>query len=82
MIVLKEDINIKNAAQFYQDVKDELANKDKVILDFSNVQRIDLSIAQIILAAGREAKETGKSVNLKSVSDAVKHQLQVCGLKL
>ncbi len=82
MIVLNEDISIKYAAQFYQDIKNELGDEEKVILDFSNVKRIDLSIAQIIVAAGREAKDIGKSVKLKSVSDTVKHQLQICGLKI
>jgi anti-anti-sigma factor len=82
MIILKEDISVKNVAQFYQDIKNEITNKEKVIIDFSSVKRIDLSIAQVIIAAGREAKETGKNVKLKSVSDAVKNQLQICGLKI
>jgi len=82
MINVKEDISIKNAAQFYLDVKNELAAQEEVILDFSTVKRIDLSIAQVIVAAGREAKKNGKTVNLKSVSDAVKYQLQICGLKI
>jgi anti-anti-sigma regulatory factor len=82
MIILKDDISIKNAVQFYLDIKNELIDEEKVILDLSKVKRIDLSIAQIIIAAGREAKETGKSVKLKSVSDTVKHQLQICGLKI
>jgi anti-anti-sigma regulatory factor len=82
MIIFKDDISIKNAAQFYMDFKNELASEQEIILDLAMVKRIDLSIAQIIIAAGREAKESGKNVKLKSVTDTVKHQLQICGLKI
>jgi anti-anti-sigma regulatory factor len=81
MIVLDEDIGIKKVREFYNDLKEELSSGNEVVVDFSKVGRTDLSVIQVIIAAGREAKSKGKTIRLKKVSRDMKLQMQLCGLK-
>lgn len=82
-MVLDENISIKNIKNFSEKLKDEISNSEgPVILDFSEVKRVDLSVVQVVMAAGRSARSVNKSIKLKNVSDTVKNQMQLCGLKI
>ncbi len=81
MIIENDSIGVKYVKNFYSDLEEELNESEEVIVDFSSVKRIDLSVVQAIIVIGREAREKGKIVKLKSVSDDVKKQMQICGLK-
>ncbi len=80
--IKEETFGIKHARDFYNSLKDELIDNDEVVLDFAGVKRIDLSIAQIIIAAGRSARKNKKTIKLKSVSENLKYQMIIGGLKL
>lgn len=82
MILLDEDVGIKQIKGLYELLKIELDEPGELVIDFSNVRRIDLSVAQLIIAAGRESAANDKPVKLKSIPDDVKYQLHLCGLKL
>jgi anti-anti-sigma regulatory factor len=82
MVIEEEILNVKQAERIHRDFIRELDEKDEIIMDFSPVKRIDLSIAQLIIAAGREARKTGKVIRLKGVSDHVRWQMNVCGLRV
>ena len=79
-IALNEDIGIKNIREFYRNLATVLKGEDEVILDFSRVKRIDLSLAQVLMAAGRIAKSEKKILKLKNVSAEIKKHLQIAGL--
>ena len=82
-MILNENISIKNIKDFSSKLKDKISNSEgTVILDFSNVKRVDLSVVQVVLSAGRSARSESKSIRLKNVSDTVKNQMQLCGLKI
>ena len=81
MILVDPNISVKNISSFYNSLKKELSENDRVIIDFSNVRRVDLSVVQCIISAGRLARKQGKSVKIKGVSDIVRSQMQLCGLK-
>lgn len=79
---LEEDIlSVKQAAVFYELLKSEMDEEDKVIIDFTAVERVDISIIQILVAAGREMRNQGKILKLKGVSETVKEQMNMCGLR-
>jgi anti-anti-sigma regulatory factor len=82
MIKLDPDTGIKNVKELHAALLDEFKNNDEVIIDFSEVERIDLSVAQLVIASGREARSRGKTTKLKAVPRSVKYQLQICGLKI
>ena len=81
MIELNENTSVKTIRQFYKELQDELEKNEEVIVDFSKVRRMDLSVVQLILAAGRYARDGGKTLRLKSVSDHLKSQMNICGIK-
>ena len=82
-MVLSENISVKNIKDFSLKLKDEISNSEgTVVLDFANVKRVDLSVVQVVLSAGRSARNESKAIKLKNVSDAVKNQMQLCGLKI
>lgn len=81
VIKLHEDIGIKNIKSFFSNLKDLVINNESdIVLDFSNVTRIDLSLIQAIMSASHEIKKTGKHIICKSVSKSVKNQFQISGL--
>ena len=82
MIKLEPEINVKKIKELHAAILDEFKSGDEVLMDFTDVERVDLAVVQVILAAGRAAKAAGKTVKLKSVPRFVKHQMQICGVKL
>ena len=81
MIQLNENTSVKTIRQLYDELQDELEKNEEVIVDFSKVKRMDLSVVQLILAAGRYARDGDKTLRLKSVSDHLKKQMSICGIK-
>ena len=82
MMKLAGEVGVKIVEEFYADLMDELDGSDDVIIDFTDVSRVDLSVMQVIIVAGRYAKDLGKVVKLKSVSREMKYQMFLCGLKI
>ncbi len=80
VIELSEDIGVKNIKNFYSNLLDIMKSESEIVLDFSKVRRIDLSFAQVIMAANRESNKSGKKIMLKSVSDKIRKQLYISGL--
>jgi anti-anti-sigma factor len=79
IIELREDIGVKNIKEFFLQLKKIVKKESEIILDFNKVRRIDLSLAQLIMAAKMELYKRGKKIMLKSVSEDVKRQLFICG---
>ena len=81
MIVDKE-VNVKNIRNFYNLLKEEIENNNQIVLDFSNSSRIDLSAAQVILAAVRKVKETNKTIRYIGASPGMQVLLKLSGIKM
>lgn len=85
LIQLSEDIGIKKIMRFYLELKDIIFNEDEketdsgVVLDFSNVKRVDLSLIQVIMAADKELRSQGKRIILKSVCEDIEKQFCLIG---
>jgi anti-anti-sigma regulatory factor len=80
VIELHEETGIKNIKDFYINLIETLKGESELILDFSRVKRIDLSLAQILMAVRRLAKSDNKILKLRNVSAEVRKQLQIAGL--
>ncbi len=81
MIELMENAGVKNVRALYEKIAGELGQGDEVLLDFSRVARLDLSLVQLVVAAARYARERGKTIRLRAVSDRIREQLDICGVK-
>ncbi len=80
VIQLDENTNVKNVTDLKSLLIDALGGEREVLLDLSKVKRIDLATAQVLIAAGREARAASKTIKLKSVSADVRKQLSLCGM--
>lgn len=74
-------INIKNINSFYTELKNEISANNVIIIDFSDVYRIDLSAAQVIIAAGEKVKELKKVIKITGISHDLKRILKLAGIK-
>ena len=57
VITIEEDIGIKKINGFYQELKEIIKKESEIIFDFKDVNRIDLSFAQVMIAADKELKK-------------------------
>jgi anti-anti-sigma regulatory factor len=80
IIELHEDTGIKNIKEFYIELTETFKRESELVLDFSRIKRIDLSLAQTLMAARRLAKSDNKILKLRNVSAEVRKQLQIAGL--
>lgn len=79
IIELQEDTGIKNIKELYSQLEKTIKKDSEIILDFGKVRRVDLALAQLVIAANREVHKNGKKMMLKSVSEDVKKQLFISG---
>lgn len=79
-IVFDKSSGIRTAAVLQKKMIEGMKEGD-LTCDLSTVERIDCSIAQLLIAAMREAKKNGTKVKIKGVSREVKDQFELCGLK-
>ena len=76
------ELNIKNIDMLYNELKREIENHDEIIIDLAGVARIDLAAAQVIIAAGKKARELKKVVRLTGVNPQLKKLLGFSGVKV
>lgn len=79
---IEGDINIKNINVFYSAIQQEFAGSGDVVIDLSEVKRIDLAAAQVIIAAGRRGKELKRQIKLKGLSPDLKRLFSISGINI
>ncbi|HNX25002.1 MAG TPA: STAS domain-containing protein [Spirochaetota bacterium] len=77
-----KDVSVKNINNFYFALREEVENNNQVVIDFSDLSRIDSAAAQVILAAARKVKELDKTIRFVGVSSELKKLLKLAGIKL
>ncbi len=80
IIVLPENIGIKRINVFHRTLKKYLKNKENIIIDFSDVARVDLSVIQLITSALKKASGEGTTIKFRSINKNIKKQFHLCGL--
>ena len=75
-----EKAGIKTAEKLKEELLSMLDGNEDLTIDFSAVRRIDLSVAQIVIAARKEAKKRNLAFRLSGLSSDVKRQLRLCGV--
>ncbi len=77
-----KDANVKSINSFYFSLREEVENNTHIVLDFSESDRIDSSVAQVILAAEEKVRELNKTIRFVGVSPELKKLLELAGIKL
>lgn len=81
VIELSANIGIKNITELYDNIRSAIDNGCEIILDFSKVKRIDLSVLQVLLVANKRAMQNNKELKFRSLSEQVKKQLMLGGMQ-
>ncbi len=80
VIRLNEDIGIKNIKKFHSVMNRALEEFESFTLDFSPVQRADLSVLQVIRAAELKAKKENMTIRYRGINERLKNQFRIFGL--
>ena len=80
ILVIGEDCSVKRAALLRERILRELAESSEIVLDFDNVQHIDLAVAQLVLAAMKSAREQRKTIRVHNAVDSLKKQFILTGI--
>ena len=70
MISEKEELNIYEVESFHQELLQEFAN-EKMIIDMKNVNKVDMSVIQLLVSAQKSCEESSKKFELQNVNDEV-----------
>ena len=81
-LVVDKNVGVKNVKHFYSDLNEAIGKSETVVINFSDVDRIDLSIMTVLNAAFRHVKRNGKMIKLKNVSKNLKEQLYIAGFSM
>jgi anti-anti-sigma factor len=79
-VIFDNSAGIRTAAALQKKLIEGMKKGD-LTCDLTSVERIDCSIAQLLIAAMKEAKKNGTKVRIRGVSQKVKDQFELCGLK-
>ncbi len=80
LLELTEETGIKTIREFHGTLLKLLDANEEITLDFSRVGRIDLALAQVLIAAQKTARNENKIIKLKKVSPELRQQLVIAGL--
>ena len=80
VIKLGENVGVKSVRSFHQSLVKAFRDDSEIIIDFSGTRRLDLSVVQVLIAAGREARAASKTFRMRGASETVRQQLAMCGL--
>jgi ABC-type transporter Mla MlaB component len=80
MIILEEDTGVKSVKALHASLVEAFREEQEVTVDLSKMKRLDAATAQVLIAAGREARNTSRILKLKSVPDHIKKQLALMGV--
>lgn len=79
-LVMNEDMTIYAIADIKQQLSEELEIHDSFEVDLSNVEEIDSSGIQLLLALKSELKHKQKKFRLEKISDAAAKLIEIYGL--
>ncbi|MBP7605060.1 MAG: STAS domain-containing protein [Spirochaetes bacterium] len=80
VIKLGENVGVKSVRSFHRSLVKAFRDDADIVIDFSGTRRLDLSIVQVLIAAGREARAGSKTFRMRGASETVRQQLAICGL--
>lgn len=80
-VKLSEETTINEVTELGKNIKDALTRWNELIVDAAGVNRIDISVVQLLLAAQKECSVNNKKMILRA-SDAVKELLSLTGIKI
>ena len=78
--VCPENMSVRHITAMKAEILSLLDKGGGVTIDLSALARIDLSVAQTVIAAQKEAKKRRQTIRLSGLGAGVKKQLFLCGV--
>ena len=79
--ICKDRLSVRDAAVLREELLKLMDNDGDLVIDMSSLERTDLAILQVFIAASKEGKRRGISVKFKSLTEQVNRQMVICGMK-
>jgi Anti-anti-sigma regulatory factor (antagonist of anti-sigma factor) len=80
LVKLGASLTIDKAAVLKDELSAALSDSERVLLDVSAIEELDLSCLQVLYAAKAQAKEMGRTLHLSGQgSDKILSRLSACG---
>lgn len=79
-VKLQEDCGIKKIGEFYSDIILAMENENSCVLDFTDVRRIDLSVAQVVKSLQRFCERKGGKCEIRNASEETAKLLSYAGI--
>ncbi len=79
IVTLEGDLTINQVPEFMHDLKIAMRVWDEIVLDIKDINRVDVSALQMLLAAVKECEQSGKKLTIQknSLFEAVTSQLGI-----
>lgn len=74
------DSGIKTIAELHKKFSEAVMKKDELLLNFSSVEKVDLSVIQLVYASMKQAKKNGTVLKFRGLSPELKKQFKLCGM--
>jgi anti-anti-sigma regulatory factor len=78
-IKLPREMGIKKARKLYDAAAEVTAGGPDCALDFTRVRRVDLSIAQVVMALGRKCRSAGGRLEIRNANGPTARLLWLAG---
>ena len=77
---LDENAGVKSVKDLHAQLSAALREESEVMIDLGKLRRLDGAIVQLLIAAGWDARAQKKVLRLRSASDGIRRQLELCGI--
>jgi len=77
MKIETQELNIYEIEKFYETLKEEI-KKDKIVVDFENVNKIDYIAIQLLVSLKKTTKKENKQLEFININDEVMQKLSKC----
>jgi anti-anti-sigma factor len=77
MNVEKDELNIYEVESLHQELLDEFKS-DAIIIDMQKVNKIDMSVIQLLISTQKSCQENSKQFELKNVSSELSDIFKSC----
>jgi len=79
-ITVPGNVSVKNVKEFRDMVNNAMEGEGAIVLDFSEVARVDLAVMQVLIALSRECGEKNRGLRVRAASPEIRNQLRISGV--
>ena len=79
MLIESDKLTISKIRDIYKEIKEEFHLSENLIIDFKNVDEIDLSGLQLLISLKKSCKQKNKKLELLNIKDELLYSFELSG---